>query len=286
MNNVFRTLLFDKEISCTLVDTTALAQEGIRLHGARGGAAALFGKALSITAFTSACLKEQTGQISLSIQTNGRGGNVSVSGNARLQIRGTIENPQAEGSEGEILGDEGSLTVVREDGYSRPFVGSCAFPEGTDLDGLAEEYYRISEQLPTRIRTQVALDGEGNCLFAGVVALQPLPFAGEESLRNYREASLPDLLARMRREGAEGVAKTLAKGEEIQAASAMYQCNCSRSYLSEVLVTLGEEELRAILKSEGAVRLHCQYCNTDYEFTEKDVDGLFGKHEREKDEKN
>ncbi len=286
MTNGARTLLLQKAISCTLLDTTELVREGIRLHGATGGAAVLFGKGLSVAAFTSACLKEQTGRISLSLQTNGKGGAMEISGNYDLHIRGYIQNPQAAGEERDLLGDGGSLTVVREDGYSRPFVGSCAFPENATVDGLVEEYYRISEQLPTRIRTAVELDEEGNCVFAGIAALQPLPFASEESLRAYENADLSALLSRVRAEGATAVARSLAEGEEVQSLFASYRCNCSREYLSGVLVTLGEKELLEILQSEGVIRLHCHYCNRDYAFTEEDIHALFGSYERKEDTKN
>jgi molecular chaperone Hsp33 len=42
-------------------------------------------------------------------------------------------------------------------------------------------------------------------------------------------------------------------------------------------VSLGEAQMREIIESDGAVRVHCHYCNTDYEFTEKDVDVVFPK---------
>ena len=56
---------------------------------------------------------------------------------------------------------------------------------------------------------------------------------------------------------------------------AEYKCNCSKEYLTRVLVPLGEAELRRIVKEDGAVKIHCHYCNSDYEFTDKDVDGIF-----------
>ena len=58
---------------------------------------------------------------------------------------------------------------------------------------------------------------------------------------------------------------------------AEYKCNCSKTYLTRGLVPLGEEELRRIVREDGAVRIHCHYCNSDYEFTDNDVDGIFQK---------
>jgi len=54
-----------------------------------------------------------------------------------------------------------------------------------------------------------------------------------------------------------------------------YKCNCSREYLTRVLVSLGNEQMQQIIKEDGAVRVHCHYCNTDYEFTEEDRRKIF-----------
>ncbi len=270
MKNLFRSLLFDEEISLTLADTTDLVQRGMDIHALSPDAAILFGKALSAATFMSACLKEESGEISLSLQASGGIGNITISGNQSLYIRGTVENPQAKGSEQTLLG-EGAFTVIRQDGYHRPFVGTCAFPAAADMDGLVEEYYRVSEQLPTRIQTSVRLDEQGKCSFAGVVALQPLPFASAESLERYKNMDLTDILERLRLRSVEEI----AEGSCQSFATAEYRCHCSREYLLRALVTLGEEELREIIKEEGAVRAHCHYCNKDYEFTDKDVDLLF-----------
>ena len=56
---------------------------------------------------------------------------------------------------------------------------------------------------------------------------------------------------------------------------AQYKCRCSKAYLGEVLVSLGEAQMREIIREDGAVRIHCHYCNTDYEFYDEDVDYLF-----------
>ena len=63
--------------------------------------------------------------------------------------------------------------------------------------------------------------------------------------------------------------------ETLEERNAVYECNCSREYLTRVLVSLGETQMREIIKEDGAVRIHCHYCNTDYEFTAEDADKIF-----------
>ena len=274
---MLRTLVFDGQVSLTLADTSEMVKEGARLHKLSPFSTVVFGKALSAMTFASACLKEQTGEISLSLKSDGAVGGIGVSGNRALKLRGYIENT-ALGEAEEFLGN-GSLTIIRDDGYNRPFVGACALLKTGGVDQAFEEYYRISEQLPTYIKTSVELNENGECVFAGVAVLQPLPFASEETLEKVKNTSLNELLEKVKGLGVERAARDcfVPDGNVWDLRTAEYKCNCSKAYLTRVLVPLGEEELRRIVREDGAVRIHCHYCNSDYEFTDNDVDGIFKK---------
>ncbi len=279
MANVLRTLIFDEQVSLTLVDTTAMVKEGARLHRLSFDTMTVFGKTLSAMTFMSACLKGETGEISLSVKGDGLGGEIGVSGNKKLYLRGFIQNSTATGNERAVFGENGSLTIIRDDGYSRPFVGSCAFGKDGGVDEAFEEYFRISEQLPTRFQTVIKKDERGELAFAGIAVLQPLPFADEKTIEKTWAYDLNSLLERAQALGVERAAEeAFGKNERVwEAREGVYQCNCSREYLTRVLVSLGEAQMREIIQTDGAVRIHCHYCNTDYEFTEKDADEVFAK---------
>ncbi len=274
---MLRTLVFDGQVSLTIANTSEMVKEGARLHKLSPVSTVVFGRALSAMTFASACLKEETGEISLSLKCNGAVGGIGVSGNHALKLRGYIENTAI--NEDNALFGNGSLTVIRDDGYNRPFVGACALPKTGGVDEAFEEYYRISEQLPTYLKTTVELNEKGECVFAGVAVLQPLPFASEETLERVKNTSLSELLGKVKVSGVESAAKDcfVPDCSVWDLRKAEYKCNCSKEYLTRVLVPLGEEELRRIVREDGAVRIHCHYCNSDYEFTDNDVDGIFKK---------
>lgn len=278
-NNVFRTLIFDRQVSLTLADTTEIVREAIRLHKLSPSSACVLGKALSVMTFASAALNMEQGEISLSLQSDGLGGNVGVSGNYDLRLRGYIDNTQANGSEQQTLGENGALTIVRDDGYRRPFVGTCALPGVGGVDAAFEEYYAKSEQLPTYIQSCVQLNEQGECTFAGVAVMQPLPFAEEDVLGVCANFPLNELLEDMQKLPLEKVATAhFTTNEQANGyKKAEYKCNCSKDYLSRVLATISQDELRTIVKEDGAVRVHCHYCNTDYAFNEEDINALFNK---------
>ncbi len=284
MANLLRTLIYNKEVSLTLADTTEIVAEGVRLHKLSAASGYVYGKAMSALTYMSACLKEEAGEVSFTLQCDGEIGDIGASGNRALFLRGYIGNTDIRGvptaaTERLALGDNGSFTVVRDDGYNRPFVGTCGFPKEAELDKILEEYYRISEQLPTRIKTVAEINEGGMVAFSGIIAVQPLPFASKETLKKVAELNLNEVLDVLKKEGVQKTAMTcFVPDEEVwEERTAIYRCNCSREYLSGVLVTLGEGQLRDIIRTEGEVRVHCHYCNTDYEFTSEDADRLFPK---------
>ena len=281
MKNLLRTLIYDGQVSLTVADTTDIVKEGIRLHGLGKTSAYVFGKALSAMTFMSACLKNERGEISLSLKGDGAAEEIGVSGNSALRIRGFIGNTRIDDTVDEraCLGENASITIIRDDGYNRPFVGACALPENGGLDEGFEEYFRISEQLPTRIKTVVKIGDDGDCVFAGFVALQPLPFAEESVLTAVAGIDLNEVLSSVQAIGVTKAAqeKFVVDQQVFEERKAAYKCNCSRRYLTRVLVSLGESQMRQIIAEDGAVRVHCHYCNTDYEFTNEDADLLFPK---------
>ena len=279
MKNVLRALVYGGQVSLTLIDTTEIVREGIKLHKLSPASGYVFGKALSAMSFMSACLKEDSGEISLSLKTDGECGEIAVSGNRALRMRGYIGNVACATDEPFVLGKNGAFTVVRDDGYNRPFVGTCALDGETSVDALVEKYYAVSEQLPTYVALAVDFDGD-DLAFAGAIALQPLPFTDEKTKAELPKGrALSAILQKARAQGIENVAKTefSAKSDGITKRNATYQCNCSRAYLAQVLASLGETQMREIIQQDGAVRVHCHYCNTDYAFDEKDADEIFKK---------
>ena len=233
----------------------------------------------------SASLKEERGEISFSVKCDGKSGDINVSGNQSLHIRGYLDNIALE-QEDELsaLGSYGSLTVIRDDGYSRPFVGACAFPENVSISSLFEEYYRVSEQLPTYLACIVEMDDAKEVVFAGIAVLQPLPFADESVIDALPKGDELEII--VKKIPLLGLQKTAqeyfsAKIDGITWRETTYTCHCSRLRLCEVLVSLGEEQMRQIIREDGELRVHCHYCNTDYVFTETDADKIFYRKKKE-----
>lgn len=276
MNKIIRTLTFNDEISLIGIDSTEMLKDAIKIHSLSIDAAKVFGKALTVMTYMSCWLKDDSGEVSVSLKGNGTGGTICVSGDRALHMRGTMGNAQAVGGEREIIGHEGYITVIRDDGYVQPFVGTAPISSG-DISRVFEEYYILSEQLPTYINTDVLFDEEGRLISCAGLFLQPMPGASFDAKANAvnKALTLKNMAARVAESGIEKYITDNFKVNELSASSAEYKCNCSRGYIEGVILSMSRDELEDIINKDGKVNVHCHYCNTDYDFYREDIERLF-----------
>lgn len=145
--------------------------------------------------------------------------------------------------------------------------------EASRLAEAFEDYFRQSEQLPTRLL--LAADGDQAC---GLM-LQKLP--GDEGdddgwnragalFDTLGEAELlaipvPDLLHRLFHE------------ESLQILTQRpirFGCSCSRERVESMLQSLGEEEATAAL-ADGVAEVRCEFCGQEYRFSPVQIAELF-----------
>lgn len=144
------------------------------------------------------------------------------------------------------------------------------------LSGAFEDYFRQSEQLPTRLL--LAVDGDA---VAGLM-LQKLPGdAGDEDGWD-RVSALFDtlggdellsldaqtLLLRLFHE--DGV-------ERLGDKPLRFACSCSHERVAGMLESLGESEATAAI-IDGAARIRCEFCGRQYVFSPDEVATLFNRH--------
>lgn len=284
MDKVVRTLIENGEISLTVVQNRDMVQKATVTHFLTDLGLTTLGQVLTAVTYMSACLKDERGKVSVTIKGDGEGGDICVSGNYDLHIRGAIDNPyvylpkKANGKENVegAIGRKGTMTVVRDDGYSQPFVGTCELSTGNVGDEFSR-YFALSEQLPTAFFLVTKAKDE-NCVYSGGIMVQPMPSASEESVERVSEIlanmNVEEVLSSM---DAEEFVKTYFGNVETTVRQPLYRCTCSRDYLRDILMSFGEDELRRMIKEDGRICTHCHFCNTDYVFTEPDIDLMFEK---------
>ncbi|HVW70084.1 MAG TPA: Hsp33 family molecular chaperone HslO [Steroidobacteraceae bacterium] len=178
-----------------------------------------------------------------------------------------------------LVGTDGRVLVtIESDEKSARYQGIVPL-EGDSLADSLETYFATSEQLPTRVL--LAADGE-----RGVgVLIQKLPDPAnadesdmravwESAQRGIERLSTTDLLLRPVEELLErGFADQdmrLFKGAPVQ-----FECRCNQGRVSGLLRALGEDEVRDVLREQGAVTVTCEFCHRPYRFDAVDVEALF-----------
>ena len=178
----------------------------------------------------------------------------ALGGNAVLAI--TIENPAGEGRE-----------PVR-------YQGLVAL-ESESLAGAFEDYFRQSEQLPTRL-----LLAAGETRAAGLM-LQKLPGDVGDDDGWDRAGALFDTLSPD--ELLDWPAATVLgrlfheDGVEVLGERPLrFACSCSRERVASMLQSLGEEEARAAAAAAGSeARIRCEFCGQQYRFGLGEIAALF-----------
>ena len=265
MNKLFKTLVFDKEFSLSVLDTTDMVNEAIRIHNLTPTAAAALGRTMTVCTYMSSGLKSTGDKLYVTIAGDGPIGKITVCGNGELKMRGSVDNPSVNlplKSNGKLdVGGavgKGRLTVVKSMGLKEPYTGSAELITGEIAEDFTA-YYAYSEQQPTAIALGVKIGTDGKCVGAGGVILAALPFATEKSIVKAEKVmeNFSDISSKIETIGVEGVIKTFFDGEideKINEFFPEYKCLCSKEYVEGILLSLGKEELYDIIEKEGQIK--------------------------------
>lgn len=284
MGKIYKTLIYDGQISLSVLDTTDVVNKAIELHGLTPLCAAGLGRALTVASFMATSLKDENEKLSVTIDGKGVGGKIVVCADGNLNVRGSIVNPHADLplkpngklDVGGLVGNEGTITVVKNLGLKEPYVGKCKLVSGEIGEDFAA-YYAYSEQQPTAIAVGVLVKND-KCIGAGGVILQPLPDCAEENIGKAEKliAEFSDVSRKINEIGIDGIIKKYFDEYEFTKYETQYKCGCSREYVDKVLIALGKKELSDIIEKDGKIEVCCEFCDKKYVYGQKDVEELFG----------
>ncbi len=283
MNKLYKTLIFNNELTLSVLETTDMVNDAIKIHNLSPLAAAALGRTLTVCTFMSSDLKNEREKLSVTIAGNGVGGKITVCGNGSLDMRGSIDNPQADlplRADGKLdvggcVGKKGRLTVVKSMGLKEPYSGSSELVTGEIAEDFTA-YFAFSQQIPTAIALGVKIGTDYKCVGAGGVIIQALPFASSQSLAKAEEimSKLKNISTLIEKGGAESILKEFFGDVKCEEYYPKYNCLCDRQTIESVLISLGKNELYDILEKEGKIKVDCQFCDKVYEFDKADIDGL------------
>ena len=286
-DQLIRAISQDGLIKVSAVSTRDLTERARQIHKTLPVATAALGRLLAGASMMGNALKEEAASLTLQIKGGGPLGTLLAVSDHEGNVRGTVENPAVDiplREDGKLdvgtaVGNQGTLTVIRDLRMKEPYVGSVGLLWGEIAEDIAL-YFVESEQIPTACGLGVLVDRDQSVLSAGGYLVQLLPGAGEETAERL-EASLraagpvtellkadPDPEALLRA-ALPGLALEVLEKRPIA-----YRCDCSRKRMERALISLGPEELRSMIAEQGGAELTCRFCDNVQRFSREELEAL------------
>ncbi len=276
--------LLEGQARALLIDSTNLVEKARATHGLSKTAAAALGRTLTIGAIMGSMLKNEKDNLTATIKGGGPLGAVVVVARSDGSVKGYVDHPEVELPRhsdkkldvGAAVGKNGKLTVVKDLGMREPYVGQSNLVSGEIAEDFAM-YFTASEQTPSLVSLGVMLNDKVTA--AGGLLIQPMPGCSEVALSSL-EMSAPMFA---------GISSTIAEyglkdsvfqllghlqPEVLEQRQPVYNCDCSRERMEQVLMSLGEAELRDMIAEQHGAEINCHFCNRRYNFNEAQLEAL------------
>ena len=286
-DQLIRAISQDGLIKVSAVSTRDLTERARQIHKTLPVATAALGRLLAGASMMGNALKEEAASLTLQIKGGGPLGTLLAVSDHEGNVRGTVENPAVDiplREDGKLdvgtaVGNQGTLTVIRDLRMKEPYVGSVGLLWGEIAEDIAL-YFVESEQIPTACGLGVLVDRDQSVLSAGGYLVQLLPGAGEETAERL-EASLraagPVTELLKADPDPEALLHAALPGlalEVLEKRPIAYRCDCSRERMERALISLGREELRSMIDEQGSAELTCRFCDNVQRFSREELEAL------------
>ena len=290
-DRIVRAISSDGFVKAAAVCSRDLTERARQIHQTLPVGTAALGRALSAASMMGNALKGQGASLTLQIKGGGPLGTVLAVSDPEGNVRGYVTNPgvdiplRADGKldVGGAVGNEGTLTVIKDLQMKEPYVGTIDLLGGEIAEDVAA-YFVESEQIPTACGLGVLVDRDQSVRAAGGYLIQLLPGADEDTIVKVEGGIMAagSVSAILDKDpDPENLLRTVMSDFDLrilESSEISYKCYCSRERVERALISLGREELEGILREQGSCQLTCQFCDAVYDFSSEElqelIDGL------------
>ena len=286
-DRLVRAISKDGYVKAVAVSTRDLTERARQIHKTTPVATAALGRTLAAASMMGNALKGEGASLTLQIKGDGPLGKILTVSDNLGNVRGLVDNPfvdiplRADGKldVGSAVGMMGTLTVIRDLNMKEPYVGSVDLLGGEIAEDLAA-YFVESEQIPTACGLGVLVDRDQSVLTAGGYLIQLLPGASEDIITMVeggimaagpvtgllQEDSDPESLLRR--------VMSDFELEILETTPIEYRCYCSRERMEKALISMGVEEMEALIAEQGSAELACHFCDNVQKFSREELEAL------------
>ncbi|MDD6646805.1 MAG: Hsp33 family molecular chaperone HslO [Firmicutes bacterium] len=280
--------------------TTDMVQEAAKIHDTTPVASAGLGRVLTAAGLMGIMLKDPEDKLTVNFKGDGPAGQILATAYGDGRVKGYIANPYADlplRDDGKLdVGGSlgiGELTVIKDLGLKEPYVGTIALVSGEIADDLTA-YFFISEQQNSSVALGVKVERDLSVGAAGGMIIQMLPDAEEGSVDALERmiADMEPMTAIISRVYEQSAGKSEAgmvqalldeifrnmpdeyRPKPLEYRDIVWDCDCSRQRLEQVLMTIGKKELRQIIEEDGQAELQCHFCLKKYIFNRDELTAI------------
>ncbi|MGE7767835.1 Hsp33 family molecular chaperone HslO [Peribacillus sp. NPDC096540] len=283
---LIKALGYEGQVRAYAVSTTDTVGEAQRRHYTWPTASAALGRAMTAGVMMGGMLKGEE-KLTIKIEGGGPIGSILVDSNAKGEVRGYVTNPQTHfdlNEKGKLdvsraVGTDGLLTVVKDIGLRDYFSGQVPLVSG-ELGEDFTYYFVTSEQVPSSVGVGVLVNPDNSILAAGGFIIQLMPGTSDDTISKI-ESRLSTItpVSKMIQNGLtpeEILTEILGEGNVkiLEKMDVEFSCQCSRERIANALISLGQDEIRDIIETEGHAEAQCHFCNETYQFSKEDLEEL------------
>ena len=265
-----------------------LVENARSTHNTSPVATAALGRLLTAGAMMGSMCKNDTDILTLQIQCSGPINGLTVTANAKAQVKGYANNPkvmlppspQGKLDVGKAL-DLGVLSVIKDIGLKEPYVGQSNLTTGEIAEDLTY-YFATSEQIPTSVALGVLMEKDNTVKHAGGFIIQLMPFAEEELISDL-ETRLKDFssITSLMDKGMSpsDMIHKLFEGYDIVFSDSVtpeYRCDCSKERVYKAVMSIGKTEIEDMIADGKPIEVGCHFCNKKYIFDIGDLQRMLG----------
>ncbi|WP_226530424.1 Hsp33 family molecular chaperone HslO [Metabacillus niabensis] len=283
---LIKAIAFNNQVRAYAARTTETISEAQKRHQTWPTASAALGRSMTAGVMLGSMLK---GDAKLTIKVEGGGpiGVIIVDSNSKGEVRGYVTNPQTHfdlNEKGKLdvaraVGTQGNLTIVKDLGLKDHFSGQVPIVSGE----LGEDftYYLVtSEQIPSSVGVGVLVNPDNTILASGGFIIQLLPGTDDETITEI-EKRLGEVepISKLIQRGLtpeEILEEVLGEGnvKVLEKQPVEFKCQCSKERIENAIVSLGTDEIQAMIDEDGQAEAQCHFCNEVYLLTKEDLEEL------------
>lgn len=275
-----------RAFACTTKETVEAARGH---HDTTPVATAALGRLLTGGLMMGVMLKGEKDVLTLQVHADGPLKGMTVTADAFGHVKGYVNNPYVDlplNAKGklDVAGAVGIgfMNIIKDLGLKEPYVGQTVLQTSEIAEDLTY-YFATSEQVPSSVGLGVLVGQDYKVSQAGGFIIQLMPFA-EDSVIEKLEANLKDVdsVTKLLSEGLtpEQILEKLLDGFDVEFMDkipASFYCDCSKSRVEKVLISVGKKELQDMINDGKPIEVNCHFCNTNYTFEVDELKTIYKK---------